>query len=1167
MSRLLYPAVACLVAALLTSAAPFAPARAQSRDLIERAYRANNVGVAWLERFEYQKATDSFRGALRLAPSLGIARFNLALALFYDGKLEAAEQEGKAAAAAMPGSAAPTYLSGLIAKADGRSAGAAAAFARVAQADPWDVGAHVMLGLTRLQQGDAAGAIPHLRAALDLEPFNATAAYNLSVALARAGRSDEGRQMLGRFQGLRESGTATTLGNGYLEQGRYGEAMVSTGAERELVDRTIPRVRFTLERALRIDMVSPAVDPAGKPFEPGELDGAGQRRIAASLSGGIALFDFDGDGDLDVVEAAPDRTRLWRNTAGRLAEVRTARFARASPDAIATAVVAGDYNNDGRQDVLVLRYGAITLYRNDGRGRFGDVTAVAGLRLGATELPLTAAFADVDHDGDLDLVLPGSVDLDGRRAGKPLVFPHEFPAAPTRLWRNNGNGTFADVTTASGLSAAHATSVVPTDYDEGRDVDLLIAGESSSLGLFKNLRNGAFREVGRQAGLSSSGRATALAAGDVNRDGRPDFLIGRSDGPALLALSVGSARFQMEPAPGGLTGATAVQFLDYDGDGLLDLFAWTSAGPRLLRSIGDGWQDVSAPALDPGIRGLTLPSVTPGRAVAIGDLDGDGDEDVVVRERTGLRVLRNDGGNRRGAFAVRLAARVSNRSAAGSKVEMRAGSLKQRRETYAATPAPAAVDLVFGLGDRPSVDAVRVLWPAGIVQAELQPVSGRTLLVTELNRKPSSCPYLFAWDGTRFEFVTDFLGGGELGDWLAPGIRNVPDPDEYVRISADALRSKDGRYELRITNELEEVLYVDHMRLEAVAHPSTTEVYPNEGLVSPPLPRHVLYALRDRRPPRGAVDDHGHDVRPRIVSIDRTYPDDFKLASIRGYAESHALTIRLDGGEADVLLLTGWTDYAFSSDNVAAWQRGLRLSAPSLQVRQGGGWRTAVPDIGIPVGRPQTIVVDLRDPGLRGRREFRIVTNMRVYWDRIAVASIDESVQADVGRIPILTARLAWRGFSVESSTDGREPSRYEYARVSAVSPWRTFTGRYTPLGDISGRLASSDDRFVVARPGDELALAFEAAALPALPAGWTRTFFLYADGFSKEMDLNSASPDRVGPLPFHGMRAYPPPVAHPHGLGLDDDGGHSRVVLAPLLSLDAFLLLAGPVRQPPPPR
>jgi hypothetical protein len=469
---------------------------------------------------------------------------------------------------------------------------------------------------------------------------------------------------------------------------------------------------------------------------------------------------------------------------------------------------------------------------------------------------------------------------------------------------------------------------------------------------------------------------------------------------------------------------------------------------------------------------------------------------------------------------------VSNRSAVGAKVDMRAGGLRHRIETYATSPAVAPADVLFGLGSRPRADVIRVLWPAGIVQAETELASASTAAITELDRKPSSCPFLYTWNGSRFEFVTDFMGGGEMGYWVAPGVRNVPDPDEYVRIRPGQLQARDGRYDLRVTNELEEAVFLDRVELVAVAHPADVQVHPHEGLRSPARREpFTLSTVRDPQPPLAAMDDHGHDVRPLIASRDHRYVDDFRLSSIQGYAEEHAVTIDTGASEADarvLLLLTGWTDYAFSSDNVAAHQAGLAFRPPELHARDASGkWIAVMPEIGLPVGRPQTVVVDITPHTRRGVRVFRIVTTLRVYWDEIAVDR-SNPVPTAIARLDAAAAMLRWRGFSAEIAHEGRAPATYEYDRVSADAPWKLLPGRYTREGDVKPLLEQSDDQFVISAPGDEIALSFDATALPALPSGWTRTFLLYADGFSKEMNLHSSSPDTLEPLPFHGMTAYP---------------------------------------------
>jgi hypothetical protein len=427
--------------------------------------------------------------------------------------------------------------------------------------------------------------------------------------------------------------------------------------------------------------------------------------------------------------------------------------------------------------------------------------------------------------------------------------------------------------------------------------------------------------------------------------------------------------------------------------------------------------------------------------------------------------------------------------------------------------------------------------------------------VNELDRKPSSCPYLYAWNGERFEFLTDFLGAGEMGYYEAPGVRNEPDPIEYVRIAPGRLAPRNGRYELRVTNELEEVLYLDRLRLLALDHPADVLVYPDEGMTSPPKPFR-LFAVRDPRTPR-ATDHRGRDVTARLVATDRAFVDELPLERVRGYAKEHALTLDLSSlpPSHTVLLLTGWTDYAFSSDNVAAHQMGLATVPPRLEVeRADGSWATAVEQVGIPVGRPQTVVVDLAGK-LGPSRRVRVVTTMRVYWDQAAAAVPAPDVALVPAGLDPVRADLGERGFSAVA-TEG-EPLGFDYARVSWRSPWKTMPGRYTREGDVRPLLAAADDVFVVSKPGDELTLSFDASALPAVEAGRVRTFLLDSHGFSKEMDINSASPDIVLPLPYQGMKAYPyaeadaPPAVRK--AAQQAEAWNTRLVVRPIVPIELF--------------
>jgi tetratricopeptide (TPR) repeat protein len=1107
------------LAAVLVALALAAPRAGQpAQSATERAYRANNIGVAQLEQFDHDAAAVSFREALKLNPSLAMARLNLAIALFYGGKPPEAAVEARAAVASLAASPHAHYVSGLIAKAEDRLDDAAVSFTRVAEIDPQDAGAKINLGQIHLQQRRYPEAVALFKEALAAEPYNVTAAYSVALAMIRAGQAEEGREAMQRFEKLRDSAYGVTYSQLYLSQGRYGEAIASTGDEPDLVNPAPPDVTFAQA------FTSPAGVAAAA--------GSGAR-------GGVTLFDKDGDGDLDLVEAGTS-IRFLRNEDGKFVDHTKAAGLETFRGAPVAGVIAGDYDNDEKPDLLLLAGKGARLLHQEASGSFQDVTEKASLpQSGAAS---AGAFVDIDHDGDLDVVLASSA---------------------VQLLRNNGNGTFADVTKEAGLTVAlqDAVGIAPTDYDNRRDIDMLVLAPNRMPVLYRNMRDGTFRDAAGEARLPAAAAFTALAAGDVNKDTYTDFFLARSDAPGTFAISDGRGAFQTVAGPDASTGALAAQFFDYDNDGVLDLLTLTPKQAHLFRGVGRGkWLDVTEQA-----RLGTLKSGSGTfDAMALGDVDDDGSTDIVVRTNTGeVHAWRNQGGTNT-SIRVRLTGRVSNRSGLGSKVEIRAGSLRQRLETSASAPAVAPADLRFGLGSRSSADVVRVLWPAGILQAEteLPAATGRAhvINVTELDRKPSSCPYLFAWNGTRFEFVTDFMGGGEMGAWVGPRTWNQPDPDEYVRIRADQLKPRDGSYELRVTNELEEALFVDALALVAVDHPQGVEVFPNEGLRSAPRPPFRLFATRNARPPARVIDDHGHDVLPQLALLDRRYVDDFDLLPVRGYAAPHTLTLDLGTSSDDVvLLMTGWTDYAFSNDNVAASQHGASMQPPSVQVKDAAGhWQTVIDETGFPVGRPQTVPVSLKGKFLSASREVRIVTTMRIYWDQVLVDSSGGEFPTRMTRLDPSAATLRERGFSAETTPDGREPFGYDYDRVSATSPWKVLVGNYTRLGDVRALLTKSDDMFVVSRPGDEIALSFDAATLPALPAGWTRTFLLYSDGFSKEMNPRSASPDSVGPLPFHRMTQYPygPSEAYPrtpaHGEYLERY--NTRVVTRDVPSIDVYL-------------
>jgi len=594
-------------------------------DKREAAYRANNIGAALLEQYKAKEAADSFARALEIKPDLLIARINLSIALYYLPDADGAKREAEKAFAQDPNAPQPHYILGLIARARNRFDEAIGEFQKVLKIDTDDVGANINVGQIFAQQKKYPEAIDAFRRAINAEPYNETALYNLGLLLTRTGHKEEGQGLLQKFQQLKASGAGTTLGTNYLEGGRYAEAVVSTGAESELVDKNTPDVVFT-------DITDVALPPVRDLKIP-------KSQILGQSGGDTALFDYDGDGDLDLVEVQAGVQRLFRNDGGKFTDVtdRSGDLAK-EVDGVATAVIAADVDNDSKPDLFVLRYGKSSLYHNDGNGHFSDITAAAKIPA-YNYLARAAAFVDYDHDGDLDLLIPGGEDVSGALpmeaalAGRPptrnmIILP--ISATPGLLLRNNGDGTFTDVTARANLSSPNdASAVVPTDYDNRRDVDLLVTNDRNDPGvrLWRNMRDGSFRDVARESGLGTGQlrQSSSVAVGDINKDGCPDFFFGLSDRAGAFVISDGKDHFNVSRGPDNFNDYPNVRFgksnrasqlVDYDNDGLLDLVTVVEVGQRpslklrVWRNVGDGWKDVSD-YVAPGIS-ATVPSA--GRA-------------------------------------------------------------------------------------------------------------------------------------------------------------------------------------------------------------------------------------------------------------------------------------------------------------------------------------------------------------------------------------------------------------------------------------------------------------------------------------------------------------------------------------------------------------------------
>ena len=671
---------------------------------------------------------------------------------------------------------------------------------------------------------------------------------------------------------------------------------------------------------------------------------------------------------------------------------------------------------------------------------------------------------------------------------------------------------------------------IATDFDNDRAVDLIVTRAQGPPSLFRNPREGRFQATPLLGGASQTA-TRGVVVFDFDKDGWMDVAFTHAGSPGLsLWRNIEGKRLEAVPLPKlNWTDGWGLAAVDYDNDGWIDLAAVGSAGSKariiLLRNEGSaGFRELTEAA---GLDKVNLDN--PGSLITA-DYDGDGDADLLITQDGGPPVLlRNDGGNRNHWLRLSLKALADNKSAIGTKVEVFAGALYQKFEVQSSSGylGQNAPEILVGLGDVKEAEIVRLLWPTGVLQDEVQLAADRSHQVAENDRRGSSCPILFAWNGARYEFISDLIGPGIVGHWVAPGERNTPDPTEYVKVAGPSLRARQGRLSLRLLEPMEEVVYLDQVRLIAVDHPSDVEIYPNERFASvPPFPDFQVIASRGARLPLGAWDDRGRDLRSELRARDRCYVTGFRSLPFTGFAELHGVELELgawDPAQPLRLLMHGLTDYFTATSVYAAHQAGILAIPPYLEAQDAAGrWKRVVDDLGFPAGLARTMVADLTGRLPAGTKRVRIMTNLKIYWDQILLDTTPEANLTRLSEVPLAEATLGFRGYPREVRGDPPSDIRYVYEDVSRTGPYARHAGNYTRYGDALELLTAADDRFAILGSGDEVQLEFDSSRLAPLPAGWTRDYFFYADGFAKDMDFYAAHGYTVEPLPFHAMRGYP---------------------------------------------
>ena len=1096
--------------------------------IIERAIRHQSLGLAYLEESQPSKAIAEFRALVDVAPDEAIGYGNLAVAYLRLKNTEEAKEWVKRGLVADSMSSQLHFILAEIYQWQGRTEEAVAGMQEAVKLAPEDLEiryklARHYLGL-RNNPDATEQAIVHLQTLREQAPTNVVVLLKLAQSLLQREQIEEAIQICMELNALLWDADEAALK--FLRQGLL------------LIDKEEPKDAARQIRIFEnIQKITPryqqgigelVTDILGHPIE--EFSPGFRSRMVAKQSppievrfvdvtqeiglgnlkgkwGKILLTDYDKDGNLDLY-VLPNQLgdhpnhNLFRNESGR--------FVPASVLGVeGLGASFADFDKDGDGDVYVSRNGRDEFVRNEGNGRFMSISVTAGIHNdggGGSVL-----FVDYDHDGDVDLFL----------ANRDRV----------EMYRNNADGTFSDVGDQTFLPSNRpgAINAAFGDFDDDGDIDLFVVNRGSGCTLYTNLRQGRMRAITGETGIAREVPFTAAAVGDYDNDSDLDlFLTTNGERPHQLYRSRGDGTFVVDVhSQEGIAGTNSVNgldahFLDYDNDGFLDLWVvgqrqeGDGRGIFLLRNDGTG--------RFAGTSNLLPDATTGGVDGAVGDYDNDGDLDLfLIDAEYSVVALRNEGGNQNGWLQVRLEGvsagnNKNNIDGLGSKVEIKVGDLYQMK----IITEPLSH---FGLGAVKQADVLRVIWPNGVPQNVILPQANQRIVEKEILK--GSCPFLYIYDGEKYQFLTDLLWRSPLGMITSMGSLAPAETADYVKIPGALMKPKANVYSLQITEELWETAYFDQVKLLAVDHPAGTQIFVDEKYIPPPFPEFKIYTAQDVHRPRSAFNHHGNDVSDALREFDYRYASEHEPGAFQGVVEPHFIVLDLGDVPNDQpirLFLTGWIFPTDTSINVSLSQNpSINQRFPYAQVRDGQGkWQTVIDMVGLPAGKNKTIVVDLTGKFLSTDRQVKIATDMQIYWDSVFFTIGESDVPIQVTELSPNLADLHYRGFSKMYRPTPHAPHLFNYEKVVKDRQWRDLAGYYTRYGDVTPLLQHVDDMYVILNAGDEMTLEFDAAQLPPLKDGWVRDFILFSDGWDKDGDINTRFSQTVEPLPFHGMSVYP---------------------------------------------
>ncbi len=1088
-------------------------------DVPEDSVRAMNLGIGYLERYDYLLAFQFFDALADRHPDWLAAHVNRGLAALniQDEHLEIAERAFKRALELEPETPHALVPLGILYLHTERFDEALDVFTRAAAKDPREPYIHYYRGSVLMELARYEDARAALEESLRLQPSLASAHYRLRTVYLKTKKRDRIAASLEEFKRLEDAGAAIKPGIKYGEGGRYMLALRGT----------VPP-GWT-------DPTPVAWKPPGTPKFGAPVVVSTRRAIARTAPDGRAIApavsfdDLTRNGELETILFGAAKSGggsevvvVARGDDGAFREL-------AVIAADATVGASGDLDGDRRPEIIAGEVDGLRLFRSSDGTTFSEMRSNLGAELKGT--PLRVIPVDADSDWDLDIVVLRQRSVEGAVRSR------------IEILNNNRDGSFTDVASEemSDLPFA-ARELVVSDLDGDIDQDLIVFDGDGVATVYSNERVWRYRAIdAATSGIPTLAGLRSVVTCNLDGDDDPD-LVALTDTAVKLIANEGQLRFRELRTIEGARVAAAGDALGVLAPQLVFLSVDPAGATRPAELLASPEADlVAVDTLSVDVRAADDSSAA---LVAIAK---SGPPEFVVYDRhVGVRAWPLDLTTRwltidlQGPTTPIPGKERANTAGRGATVEVRAGkrSAVVQLDSGGGGTVRLPPRLSIGLGGEDSADYVRVLWPDGILQGELRLTGDRRYEIPEVERKPSSCPILFALTKDGYEFAGDFLGVGGIGYFEEPGRYNRPDPTEFLLLPELAeVPGADGRaeYRLEILEPLEECTYLDEFKLTVVDHPGDVTVLPDEmfAIAGPPPPGFQVLGFRDQLTPLRAFDLRGRDVTASLRDVDRVYGNEVRLDErFSGLArEAHGVVLEF-GDELDALVrspgivpylfLYGYIEYGYSTSNFAASQANAAFEFPTFEVERDGTWRPLRENWGFPAGYPRYMSVDFAELLEPGDRRIRVRTNLEIYWDQAFLAGVDRAATFVEHDLAARVADLEFHGFIPERSPDGRRPKIYGHGELIPNMTFKVFPGAYTRFGDVRELLAESDDRFVIFGPGDGIRLRFPADDLPPLPDGWKRTFFAKTSGYCKDTDLYTAHPERVEPLPFRAMASYP---------------------------------------------